>query len=79
MVSFALALFSALSALPAIMGYLKDFSAGVMLWYVQNSEQTTLRGIADAAALAARSNTKEERDASLDAWRLALGRPRIAP
>lgn len=73
-----LAIFQGLAAIPAILGYLKEFAAAVTVWYISNSQNETLAQIADAAATSARAKTKEERDAALDKWRAALGRPRVS-
>lgn len=78
MISFALQLFTALAAIPKILGYLQDFAAGVALWYVQTMDRKTLSNIVDAAALASRAETQEDRYAALDAWRRALSRPRVS-
>jgi hypothetical protein len=79
MAALALAIFQGLAAIPAILGYVKDFAAGVSLWYMQNATKDTLTAIADAAALAARANSDEERYAAALAWKLALSRPRQLP
>jgi hypothetical protein len=79
MLEFALALFNGLAAIPVILGYVKDFAAGVMLWYARNSTKETLSEISNAAAWAARAETQEDRLAALDHWRSALSRPRITP
>jgi hypothetical protein len=75
--SFALALFNALAAIPKILEYLNSFAAGVVQWYVERQTNETLREIADAAALASRAKTSEERYAALGKWRAALSRPRV--
>jgi hypothetical protein len=42
-------------------------------WYLARQTRETLRGLSDAAALAARATTQ----AALDAWATALSRPRV--
>lgn len=69
---------SALAAIPAILGYVEKFCSQVILWYVQRQNNTTLAKIADAAALAARATTDEERYAAAQAWQTALTRPRVS-
>lgn len=76
-IDFAFALFSALAAIPKLYGFFRDIAAGVALWYINSSNEDTLREIADAAALAARAQNHEERVAALSRWRSALARPRI--
>ena len=73
-----LAILNALAALPSLFNLVQSFCAQCALWYVQSAANTTMADIADAAACAARANTKEERDAALDKWRTALSRPRIS-
>lgn len=69
---------SALVAIPQIAGYVQAFVSQIILWYVQNSTNQTLSQIADAAALASKATTDEERFAAAEAWRSALNRPRIS-
>ena len=70
------AIFKAIAAIPAIAGYCEKFAQAIMMWYIERQKNETLAKIADAAALAARANTKEERHAALNAWADALSRPR---
>lgn len=77
MIQFALSLFTALAAIPKILGYLEDFAAGVMLWYVNHSKAANMQAIADAAALSARAETDDEFYAASDAWHSALTRKRV--
>jgi hypothetical protein len=72
------AVLSALAAIPAIFGYVQSFVAQVMVWYIQNANNQTLSAIADAAALASRAKTDEERYAAAEAWQKALSRPRVS-
>ena len=46
-------------------------------WYLSRQTKETLKGLSDAAALASRASTKEERYASIDAWLTAMSRPRV--
>jgi hypothetical protein len=78
-IDFAVSIFNALAVIPQLLGWLQSFAAGVVLWYVQSANNDTLKEIADAAALASRANSKEDRLAALHAWRTALARPRILP
>ena len=49
----------------------------VVGWYLARQTRETLKGLADAAALAARAQTQAERHAALDAWAAAMARPRV--
>lgn len=73
------AILSALAALPQILGYVEAFAAAVTLWYCQRAQNQTLMAISDAAALASRAKTQEDRYAAALAWKNALSRPRITP
>lgn len=73
-----LAIMNALVAIPKIAGYVEDFAAAITSWYVQRQKSQTLSMIADAAALAARAQTDEERYKATDAWHAALTRPRVS-
>ena len=79
MFAFALALFQGLAAIPKILGYLKEFAAGIVAWYVNQAEQETLKQIADAAAQSAAAKTQEERYAAIERWKEALSRKRYTP
>lgn len=68
---------SALAAIPAILGYVEKFAGAVTLWYLQRQKNETLSQISDAAALAARAVTDDERYAAAEAWQKALSRPRV--
>ena len=70
---------NALTAIPQILGYVEAFAAAVTGWYVQRQKAETLSKIADAAALAARAQTDQDRYAAAQAWQVALARPRITP
>lgn len=55
----------------------EHFTSAVVLWYVERAKNETLSAISDAAALAARAQTDEDRYAVSSAWRSALSRTRI--
>jgi len=78
-VETVLTIFKAIAAIPEIIDQVKQFAQGVMIWYVSQAEEKTLRAIADAAALGARATNPEERRAALDKWREALSRPKVSP
>lgn len=61
-------------AIPIMDSWLQQLIAA----YVTSCQQKTLSMIVDAAAMAARANTQEERYAAADAWRAALSRNRVS-
>lgn len=71
-----LAIFTALANIKAIAGYCEEFAGALALWYIQRQKTETLAQIADAAAMAARAETDEDRYAAAAAWQKALSRPR---
>lgn len=71
------AILSALAAIPAILGYVETFAGAVVLWYVQRAQTETLSAISDAAALAARAKTDDDRYKAAAAWQAALSKPRV--
>lgn len=70
---------SALIAIPKIADLVMAAVSQVVLWYVGRQQAETLSMISDAAALAARASTDDERYAAALAWKNALSRPRITP
>ncbi len=72
-------LLNALVAIPQIASLVESFASAVTLWFCQRAQTQTLQAISDAAALAARAQSDEERYASAQAWQAALSRPRITP
>lgn len=68
---------SALAAIPSILKYVELFASAVSLWWVQRQTTANLQAIADAAALAARAKTDEDRYKAAEAWRAALSNSRI--
>jgi hypothetical protein len=78
MIAFVEALFSALASIPQILGLVESFASAVTLWWVQRQNNQTLQQIADAAALASRAQTDEDRYKAADAWAAALKRPRVS-
>jgi len=75
--SFIVSLLNALVAIPKIAGYVEAFASWVATWYVNRLKQEQLTKIIDAASLAARAETQEERYVAAEAWRTALSAPRI--
>lgn len=73
-----MSILSALAAIPSILGYIKDFCAQCMIWYVQNADNETMSKIADAAAMSARAKNDEERYAGAAQWQKALSRNRVS-
>jgi hypothetical protein len=78
-IDFAVSIFNALAVIPQLVTWLESFAAGVVLWYVNRANGQVLKEIADAAALASRAHSKEERLAALRLWRDALAKPRVLP
>lgn len=76
-VSVLLAIFRAIAATKALADYAKAFAAEIVLWYVERERADALSKIADAAALAARAQTDEERYHAAQKWQEALNRPRV--
>lgn len=72
-----LAILNAISAIPKIAGYVEQFAAAVVGWYVSRQKAATLSAIADAAALSAHAQTDEDRYNAAAAWQKALSSPRI--
>lgn len=70
---------NALVAIPKILGFVEDFASAVTLWYCQRAQASTLKDIADAAALGARAQSDEDRYKAAAAWQAALSKPRITP
>lgn len=77
MVSFVTSLFTALSSIAAIAKYVEEFASAVSIWYINRQQTDTLAKIADAAALASRAKTQEERLAAAEKWQDVLSRPRV--
>lgn len=72
-----LAILNAIAAIPALLGYVEKFAAQCALWWIQRQKAESLAAVSDAAALAARATTDEERYKATDAWHHALGLPRV--
>ena len=77
MVSFLLALFNAIAAVPSMIKFAEELAAGITLWFVQRANNETNKLIIDAAASANRAKTQEERYAAVEKWKIALSRPRV--
>ena len=74
-----LAILNALVAIPKIAGYIESLAAAITQWYVARQTAQTLSMISDAAALAAKAQTTEDRYAAAQAWQAALSRGRVTP
>ena len=61
-----------IKAIPIVDGWMQQLVA----LYVTQQTAATLQGIVDAAAMAARAKTDEERYVAADAWRIALSKSR---
>lgn len=77
MIAFVTALFTALSSIAAIAKYVEEFASAVSIWYINRQQTETLAKIADAAALASRAKTQEERFEAAKQWQKVLSRPRV--
>jgi hypothetical protein len=77
-VTIILAVLNAIAAIPAIAKYFEEAMAAIVGWYVARQQAETLGMIADAAALAARAVTDEDRYQAAKAWQDALARGRIS-
>lgn len=69
---------SALVALPKIGALIESLISSITLWYIQRQTTQTLSQIADAAALASRAQTDDERYQAAQAWQSALSRSRVS-
>lgn len=67
---------NALVKLPGAVLAVEKVCQVIVLWYVSRQGKETLKGLANAAAIAAKCKTQEERHAALDSWTTALNRPR---
>lgn len=67
------AILSIIKAIPTVDSWFQQLMAA----YVLQQQAETLSAISDAAALAARATTDEERFAAALAWKNALSRPRV--
>lgn len=77
MFAFFLKLFETVLAVDSISGTVKEALAAASLVYARTATKESVSQIADAAAMLARAETKEDRHAALDAWRAALSRSRV--
>ena len=69
---------NALTAIPAIAGYVQSFVTAIITWWVQKQNNETYAAIADAAALSAKAQSDSDRFAAAAAWEAALSRPRVS-
>jgi hypothetical protein len=76
-VSVFIAVLNALIAIPKIAGIVEQLCSAVSAWWISRQNEETYAKIIDAAALAARAKTQEERFIAADTWRAVLSRPRI--
>jgi hypothetical protein len=76
--ALVIAILDAIAAIPAIAGYLNTLIQGIIGWYIAKQHSDTLAAIADAAALAARAVTDDERYKAAQAWKDALSRGRTS-
>lgn len=76
--AFIYALLNALVAIPKIGDLVTSAVSGAVMWYVSRQNNETLSEIADAAAMAARATTDDERYKAAEAWQKALQRPRVS-
>lgn len=70
------AILDILIAVPQLAYYIKKMVSAIVVWYVQKQTGDTLVMIADAAALAARAQTDEDRFKAAEKWRAALSNTR---
>lgn len=78
MIAFVTSLLNGLAAIPLIVGYVESFAQAVITWWVARQNTATLALVADAAALAARAQTTEDRLNADLAWQTALSQPRVS-
>lgn len=75
--ALVISILNALAAIPSILGYVEKFATAVTEWWVNRQTSETLSQIADAAALASRAQSDEDRYKAAEAWRVALSRDRF--
>jgi hypothetical protein len=75
--AFVTALLNALAAIPAIEAEVDEVVQAIITWWVARQNTATLALVADAAALASRAQTSEDRLNADIAWKTALSQPRI--
>jgi phosphosulfolactate phosphohydrolase-like enzyme len=78
MIAIVTGIFTALANIKAIAGYVEQFASAVSVWWINRQHTETLSQIADAAAMASRAKSQEERIAAAEKWRQVLSRPRIS-
>lgn len=69
--------FQALAAIPTIITQMESLASAITLWYLNRQTTEQLQAISDAAALAGRATTDEERYAAAQNWRTVLSAPRV--
>lgn len=74
--SFIPLVLNALVAIPKIGDMVMSAVSAVVLWWANKQTSETLADIIDAANLASRAQTQEERFAAAAAWQKALSRPK---
>ena len=70
-------LLDALVSIPKIGDMVSAAISSIVEWWVSQQTAETMAKVSDAAAMAARAQTREDRHAALDKWRDALSRPRV--
>ena len=70
-------LLDVLIAIPKIGEMVSAAVSFLVQWWSNRQTAETMAKVADAAAMAARAKTQEERYAAAEAWRGALSRPRV--
>lgn len=70
-------LLQALIALPKIGAIVEQIVAEVTAWYIAQQRAETYQQIINAAAMSARAKNHDDRLKALEAWRVALSRPRV--
>ena len=70
-------LLEALISIPKIGDMVSAAIDSIVQWWAARQTAETMAKVSDAAAMAARAKTQEDRHAALDKWRDALSRPRV--
>ena len=70
--AFIKSFLDALVAIPKIVSYVEAIAAGVSAWYIARQKTEVLKNIQDAAALAIRAKTTEERFQAAAKWQEVL-------
>lgn len=65
-------------AIPVVQTLLNEALQAIVGWWMDRQEKETLSKIIDAASLAAKAETPDERFKAAQAWRAALSSGRVA-